>query len=529
MMRLWGGRGNRDNESTQDSLDQEQEGGSNEHTRLLPNRVESVSYLSPDDPAVSPYNLWSVRIVRYLTIFFTVLASIWWVILLVSLFVTPPGFHTRGSGFFSFSYASLALANLLFTLIFFAIPSKSVRISSIIMGVLLLADAVLLISVEKTRHEEGWVGMASVLWALLMAIWTLGTDRLVEWGKEEEEERLTGRAETRRSLAEWTAVLVSTMSMVILAIAVLLMTCTLILRALDAGLAPPGQLFWVDGDKYQMHVYCYGNRTDSKGTKLPTVLLDGEGPVEDGLWQFADSAITNGSISRYCFVDRPGFAWSDTAPSPLSAGMAVEVVSEALARAGEDGPWVLVGAGMGSIYSRIFSVRHGKEIKGLLLIDPVHEDDLGSIGSPGRGFLLWLRGILSPLGFDRIPEALFKGRTKEDRVWGRCAYQTGKYLFTKLQENLVADTLSRRDVDSSRAIQNPDIPLSLISSGVEIRKNSGWEEKQRDLSHLTHKLKHWDIVEEAPHQVWNTLEGREAIEKRLQQLVYGTKSGATTL
>ncbi|OTB08864.1 hypothetical protein M426DRAFT_316891 [Hypoxylon sp. CI-4A] len=521
MNKLWGGRRRKDDDP-RDSLGEE--GGSappNEHTRLLPNRVESTHYLSPDDPAVSPYNLWSVRIVRYLTILFTILTFVWWTILLVSTFVTPPGFHTRGSGFFPFSYASLALSNLLFTLVFFAIPSKPVRISSIILGVLLLVNTVLLLSVGKTRHEEGWVGMVSVLWAFLMAVWTLLTDRLVQWGKTEEEERLTGRAETRRTLGEWTAVLVSTFSMIVLALVALLTTLTLILRALDAGLAPPGELFWVDGDKYMMHVYCHGNKTNSEGTKLPTVLLEGgEGPVEDGLWQFADNAVNNGSISRYCFVDRPGFAWSDTAPSPLSAGMAVEAVSEALARAGEDGPWVLASAGIGSIYSRIFSARHGRDIKGLLFIDPLHEDDLGDVGSPGRGFKLWIRGIVSPLGLDRIPGALFNGRTKEDRVWGQSAYQTGKYLFTKLQENLVADTLSKRDLSSSTAIQNPDVPLNLISSGEHVRRDSGWEDKQRDLSHLTHQLRHWDIVDRAPHTVWDTLQGREVIEKRLHQLVY---------
>ncbi|KAK6954431.1 hypothetical protein Daesc_004398 [Daldinia eschscholtzii] len=520
MNKLWGGP-NRQDDSPRDSLDQDRDTAPNEHTRLLPNRVDSTNYLSPDDPAVSPYNLWSIRIIRYLTILFTILTFAWWIILLVSTFVTPPGFHTRGSGFFPFSYASLALSNLLFTLIFFAIPSKPVRVLSIILGVLLLVDTVLLMAIEKTRHEEGWVGMVSVLWAFLMALWTLLTDRLVEWGKTEEEERLTGRAETRRTLAEWTAVLVSTISMVILVIVVLLTTCTLILRGLDAGLAPPGELVWVDGDKYMMHVYCHGNKTDSEGTKLPTVLLEGgESPVEDGLWQFADDAINNGSISRYCFVDRPGLAWSDTAPSPLSAGMAVEAVSEALARAGEDGPWVLASAGIGSVYSRIFSARHGSDVKGLLFIDPLHEDDLGSVGSPGRGFTLWIRGIISPLGLDRIPGALFKGRTKEDRVWGQSAYQTGKYLFAKLQENLVADTLSKRDLASSTAIQNPDVPLNLISSGERIRRDSGWEDKQRDLSHVTRKLKHWDIVKKAPHRVWDTREGRDIIEKRLKELVY---------
>ncbi|KAI1828092.1 mitochondrial integral membrane protein [Xylaria intraflava] len=493
-----------------------------EHNRLLPNRVSSTRYLSPDDPAVTPYNLWSIRITRYITILFTLLTFVWWIIVLVSAFVTAPGFHTRGSGFFSFSYTSLTLANLLFSLVFFAVPSKAVRMASLIVGFLLLIDTIILLSVHQTRYEEGWVGIVSVVWALVMSIWTLVTDRLVEWGKYSEEERLTGRAATRRTLGEWIAVLVSTISMIILAVAVFLITCTLILRAVDASLGAPGKLYGVDGNKYKMHVYCYGNFTDDTAPKLPTVLLEGgEGPVEDGLQGLADSAIKNGSISRYCFVDRPGIAWSDTAPSPLSAGMAVEAIDEALALAGEHGPWVLASAGIGSIYSRIFSSRHGEDIKGILLIDPLHEDYLGDVGNSTRGFLLWLRGILSPLGLDRIPGALFKGRTKQDRVWGRSAYQTGKFIFAKLQENLVADSLSKRDVISSRTIQARDVPLTLISSGDKIRKDSSWESKQKDLSNLTRKLQNWDIVKGAPHEVWQTLEGREVIEKRLKQLVHG--------
>ncbi|KAI8954708.1 hypothetical protein F4801DRAFT_531264 [Xylaria longipes] len=522
MKSIWGGsrEDHDDGSSARNSLHAERdEAPPSEHTRLLPNRVDSTAYLSPDDPAVSPYNLRSVRFTRYLTIIFTLITFAWWTVVLVSTFVTPPGFYIRGSGFFPFSYASLALANLLFTLLFFAVPSKAVRIASLVITALLLIDAILIISVHQTRYEEGWVGMASMLWALVMAIWTLATDRLVEWGKYEEEERLTGRGETRRTLGEWVAVLVSTISMIILAIVLFLMTCTLFIRALDAGLAAPGKMYWVDGDKYRLHVYCHGNNTDSK---LPTVLIEGgEGSVEGGLWDFASNAVNNGSISRYCFVDRPGFAWSDTAPSPLSAGMAVEAIDEALVRAGEDGPWVLVSAGIGSIYSRIFSSRHGRDVKGLLLIDPLHEEFLNDVGSSSRGFILWLRGIISPLGLGQIPGAVFGGRNKEDRVWGRSAYQTGKYIFAKLQENLVADTLSKRDVASSRAIQAQDVPLTVVSSGVKIREDSKWEKRQRDLSHLTHELRHWDIVDNAPHEVWKTLKGRDVIEKRLRQLVHG--------
>ncbi|KAI6785946.1 uncharacterized protein J7T54_006285 [Emericellopsis cladophorae] len=501
----------------------EPSGPVDEHTRLLPNRLDSTQgtgMLRPDDPAVTPYNLWTIRILRFATVVLTLITFAWWVLLLVSAFATPPGFNMRGSGFYAFSFASLAMSNLLFKLIFFGVPAKAVRILCVVMAFILLLDMVLILSVEKTRYEEGWVGTASVVWSVLISLWTLLADRTVKWGKAEEEERLTGRAETRRTLTEWLEVLLSTIGYSIMTAVAVLITLTIILRALDAGVAPPGKLHWVDNGKYRIHVYCSGNSTNAQGHKVPTVLFEGgERSVEHDVWQFADNAIKNGSISRYCFADRPGIAWSDAAPSPLSASFATDVLSEALAKAGEDGPWVLASAGIGSIYQRVFSSRHGEEVKGMVLIDPLHEDLLPEVGSAGRGFLLWLRGVISPLGLDRLPGALFKGRTSRDRIYGRAAQQNGKFIFAKFQESLVAGSFTKRDVEGSRQIQHRDTPLVVISSGQHIKDSRRWEKKQRDLTKLTDNLKHWDIVDKASHEIWTTLEGRDKIEKRLKQLV----------
>lgn len=139
--------------------------------------------------------------------------------------------------------------------------------------------------------------------------------------------------------------------------------------------------------------------------------------------------------------------------------------------------WVLASAGIGSLYSRVFSSRHGRDVRGLLMVDPLHEDLLSRIGNPGRGFVLWTRGIMSPYGIDRILGAVLRGRRAADRVWGRSAYQSGTTIFAKLQESLVANSLTRRDVVSSRAIQNKKTPLVVISSGHEIRKDWEWEDK----------------------------------------------------
>ena len=124
-----------------DDPDSPEQAPPDEHTRLLPNRLDSTrGLLAPDDPAVTPYNLWTIRTLRFFTVSFALVSFLWWVLLLVSAFTTPPGFHTRGSGFYAFGYASLALANMLFTLIFFGVPAKPVRIVTIVIAVSLSLD-----------------------------------------------------------------------------------------------------------------------------------------------------------------------------------------------------------------------------------------------------------------------------------------------------------------------------------------------------------------------------------------------------
>ncbi|KAF4122548.1 hypothetical protein GMORB2_7540 [Geosmithia morbida] len=507
-----------------------------ERTRLLPDseRAEGrTGALTPDDPAVTPYNLWTIRLLRFVTVAFTLVTLVWWTLVLISGFVTPPGFQTRGGPFLSFGFACLTLANMVFTLLFFEVPAKAVRILCLVMAGILLVDVIVILAVERTRSDEGWVGTVSVVWALLMSLWSVLVDSTVKWGKAEEEERLTGRPETRRTLVEWVGVMASTVADTLMTVAVVLMTLTIFLRAFDSRVAAPGKMYPVDGGKYRIHVYCRGGEDNGSSSTagvaaadLPTVLFEGgERSVESGLWKLADEAVDNGSIMRYCFADRPGVGWSDAAPSPLSASLASDVLSEALSRAGEHGPWVLASAGVGSIYQRVFSSRHGSDVRGLVLIDPLHEDYLESeVGSPGRGFFLWLRGVLSPLGLDRLPGAIFKGRSSKDRIYGRAEAQGPRFIFSKLQENLVASSFTKRDVQASRAIQPRDTNLAVISSGQRIKKDEAWARRQRDLTKLTDKLKHWDIVDRAPHEVWNTAEGRETVERRLRQLVHGSNA-----
>ena len=127
-------------------------------------------------PQVSPYNLASVRFSRYFTVFFAIITFLWWVLLLVSIFISPPGMHSRGSGFFDFSFTTLTLGLLLTVLLFFSSPSKAAQVACLALAVILLVDTIIIAAVSKIRYEEGWVGLASVGWAFLMSLWTLTTD-----------------------------------------------------------------------------------------------------------------------------------------------------------------------------------------------------------------------------------------------------------------------------------------------------------------------------------------------------------------
>jgi hypothetical protein len=230
--------------------------------------------------------------------------------MVVAVFITPPRCSQRRRRATRARAGPAALLTLAVSLLFFAVPSRPARVLCAVNAGVLLLDAVMMLAVPGLRHAEVWAGVVSVVWAALMAVWFVGVDWTVQWGKAEEEERLTGRPESRRSVLEWGEVMLSTLALAAVAAGVVLMTCVLVLRAADFGLAPPGEMYWVDGNSYQIHLYCHGREVDAAGKKRTTVLLEGgEDAVESGLWQLAEHAVRNGSIDRFCFADRPGMAW----------------------------------------------------------------------------------------------------------------------------------------------------------------------------------------------------------------------------
>src|ERR1700759_1995983 len=98
---------------------------------------------------------------------------LWWTLLFISIFVSPPYFNSRGSGFFDVAYTTLTIGNILTALLFFATPSTAMSVVSMAISVLLLIDMIIILAVPQIRIEEGWIGIASVIWAALISLYNI--------------------------------------------------------------------------------------------------------------------------------------------------------------------------------------------------------------------------------------------------------------------------------------------------------------------------------------------------------------------
>jgi pimeloyl-ACP methyl ester carboxylesterase len=125
----------------------------------------------------------------------------------------------------------------------------------------------------------------------------------------------------------------------------------------------PGRLVDVGG--HQLHLHCIG-------TGAPTVVLEAPATGMSSAWGWVQPAVAR--VTRVCTYDRSGLGWSETGDRGYNPAAVPVELQALLEHAGEPGPYVVGGQGLGAALATLYAAQHGVEIAGLVLIDPPMPD-----------------------------------------------------------------------------------------------------------------------------------------------------------
>ena len=114
------------------------------------------------------------------------------------------------------------------------------------------------------------------------------------------------------------------------------------------------------------------------GAGAPTVILETGLGAESDEWAAVQEAVQ--TFTRVCRYDRAGRGASDPAVRPRSAAEMVEDLHVLLRTADIRGPYVPVGHSFGGLLMRLFAQRFPQDVRSLVLVDSMHEDQFEVFG-----------------------------------------------------------------------------------------------------------------------------------------------------
>jgi pimeloyl-ACP methyl ester carboxylesterase len=166
---------------------------------------------------------------------------------------------------------------------------------------------------------------------------------------------------------------------------------------------PPGRIYKVNG--YGMHLYC-------TGTGAPTVIVEAGLGNDFISWQKVQPEVAK--FARICTYDRAGLGWSEDQPGPHDAEHIARQLHALLTTAGENAPFVLVGASAGGFYARQFVSEYPRQVAGMVFSDSSVPDQVRDMPTGG-----WTAEKARQIHHDNMWD-LIKQSTGWARLRGEC-------------------------------------------------------------------------------------------------------------
>lgn len=180
------------------------------------------------------------------------------------------------------------------------------------------------------------------------------------------------------------------------------------IHANDAAFARPHQLVDIGGRR--LNLYC-------SGSGPVTVVFDS--PATDAGWNWHTVQPGVAARTRACVYDRAGVGFSDPSPAASTSGNLVADLHALLGKAGIDPPYVMVGSSFGAMNVQLYAYRYPDEVKGLVLVDPPHDDETERINKASQGKLKEFDAMMD--GFTRqCASAAAKGFDLQGELFAQC-------------------------------------------------------------------------------------------------------------
>jgi pimeloyl-ACP methyl ester carboxylesterase len=262
-------------------------------------------------------------------------------------------------------------------------------------------------------------------------------------------------------------------------------------RAHDQRAYPaPGTLHDVGG--HRLHLNCTGSGS-------PTVVLENGLGGTSPLWTRITADV--GRTTRVCAYDRAGQGWSDDAAGPQD-GLAVAAdLHHLLERAGEAGPYVLVGHSAGGTYVMTYAAQYSDEVAGMVLLDSMSPDQFTALPDFPTEYSMMRRGLgvlpsLARLGVAQVaPSSAFSSLPEPEASQVR-AFMTSPRTMRNMRDE---QSVYRDVFEQAQALTTlDDKPLVVVTATESLDRTAGWSDAQDRLAALSSNSRHHVI--EATHE-----------------------------
>jgi pimeloyl-ACP methyl ester carboxylesterase len=280
------------------------------------------------------------------------------------------------------------------------------------------------------------------------------------------------------------------------------------LTALAASPPLRGKMVDIGGGRL-MHMICEG---PAAGTSGPMIVFEAGAFGFSADWGAVQQMATQRGW-RSCSYDRAGAGESDPGPEPRDALKITDDLHTLLRKAGEKGPFILVGHSMAGLYIPMFANRWPDEVAGLVFVDATTRQASQDRVSDGFVNSFAKESKWAAIGASM---GLFKPLTNQygDRIGLPAAAKAEKkHFFASGAHNRNAYAEVREwSVSAKELIDigplNPALPVSVVTAGPERR-----QQNLRTAPATESKHGYYRNVEAAEHRTLLGLEhGREVIE-----------------